>query len=644
MSRRCTVAWVGLLLATGSLLSACGGGGGGGGGGGDAYSISTNSLTFTAMQGGGAPPPQVVNVSVNSGTVYVLTTQSGNGFSYQFQITGATSGVITITPDFPGVAGTFTGAISVRGCSTVNCTGSDVAGSPKTISVTYTISAAPTLSSNPGAIDFVTATGLTPAAKTVNLSLSTGASSWSSVITYPSAPPFWLLVTPPSAPALSQTASVSVNMAGLVAGTYTATITFSAGTVFKVVPVTLTVKDPSVSFVSPYVATTSVGGDVVIRGFGFSNLAAGTLQVQFGGTAATNVSRVSDTEIHATYPGLTAGNKAVTVGDGTITIPIRVGVKLAVVDPPAFAYSAITRTNSPKFAVNLTYDDERKAIYLMDPDNLRIEAYRFTGASWVADLPLSVNFGTGNPRIALSPDGAELLNTFGTNMRRLNPATLGLIGTVVDALPLIGTGGGNLNLLAFANDGNAIGNAYAPATGVSLYRYDMLTQQFAALSSQSDLTNRTIVASGNGATLFLPTFESLIPSFAKPIFTYSASSGNLAQSAVTTTGTGHASVDRIGSKVILTSAESSANQVTRVYNGSLAVLGDLPDSVPPDLRGFVISPDGAFAYAYYSGAGKVRKTIEKIVPVLEHEHREALRRHQCRLDRREPAERLPGQP
>jgi len=395
-------------------------------------------------------------------------------------------------------------------------------------------------------------------------------------------------------------------MAGVPAGTHTATITFSAGSVIKVVPVTLTVKDPSVSFVSPYVATTSVSGDVVIRGYGFSSLAPASLHVNFGGTAATTASITSDTEIHATYPGLAAGNYPVTVDDGTVTLPTRAGVKLAVVDPPAFAYTAILRTNSPAFAVDLIYDGERQAIYFMDPDRNRIEGYRFNGTTWAADTPLIVGGGYQlNPRIALSPDGTELLKTSGNIMSRVNPATLMSIGSV-DAIPLLGTGIVSLNLLAFANDGNAIGNSYAPVSGVSLYRYDMLTQQFSALST-SDFTNRKIVASGNGSVLVLPSFESLIPSFAKPVFTYNSGNGSLTQRSVLTTRSDHVSVDRAGTKVILTNAIASHSPVAEVYDISFGTLvGVLPDSAS-DLMGFVISPEGTKAYAYYSGTGRIRK-------------------------------------
>jgi hypothetical protein len=111
------------------------------------------------------------------------------------------------------------------------------------------------------------------------------------------------------------------------------------------------------------------------------------------------------------------------------------------------------------------------------------------------------------------------------------------------------------------------------------------------------------VASGDGDTLVLPTSEPLAPGFEKPLFTYDASLGTLTQRAVLNTGTENASVSRDGSRFILVNAPNSAQQVTTVYNASFTALGTLP----ADLRGFVISPDGSTAYAYFSGSGLVRK-------------------------------------
>jgi hypothetical protein len=612
---------IALLLAAAVLVSACGGGGGGDGGGGggggglggggggggqDAFSLSSTSATFSATQGGSAPAPQTVLVGVNFGTVFIGTTQSGGQFSHVFQITGPTTGHIVITPAPPTAAGTFTGTITVRGCSTDTCIGGDVAGSPKIINVTYTVSGTPTLTSNPSTVDFQTSTGITPAAKTLNLSSSTGTSGWTRFINYTSGSGNWLDVSPAAAPSLPTTVTLNVTTVP-PAGTHTAIVTFNAGGITRDVPVSLTVSDPRVNFVAPYVVTTATAGvNVILRGFGFSTLAAGTLQVQFGATPAVPASFVSDTEILATLPALDAGTYTISVGDGTLTLPTRTGLKLLVISAPiTFAPVTIDRTLSPSpgFATNLIYDAERQALYLMDPENNRIERYQFqSGTTWTP-ASLETGGGGGNPRIALSPDGTQLLKTSGntTTMSRIDLASFTPMSSA-DAASLLGLGA-HLNLIAFGSDGGAVGSSFAPNTGISLYRYDMLTQQFAALSTQFDMTNRTIVASGNGDRIVLPTFEPLDPAFAKPVFTYDASSGTLTPAAVTTTNTGHASLSRDGLRMILSSAELSASQTVTVYNSSFTALGTLP----PEVRAFVISPDGATAFAYFTSDNTIRK-------------------------------------
>ena len=47
------------------------------------------------------------------------------------------------------------------------------------------------------------------------------------------------------------------------------------------------------------------------------------------------------------------------------------------------------------------------------------------------------------------------------------------------------------------------------------------------MSTQPDMANRNIVASADGDTIVLPTFEPLAPGFFKPVVTYDATAGAL---------------------------------------------------------------------------------------------------------------------
>jgi hypothetical protein len=290
----------------------------------------------------------------------------------------------------------------------------------------------------------------------------------------------------------------------------------------------------------------------------------------------------------------------VTAG-GTLTTR----ANLVVISPPALAADAITRQLPRGGVGNLIYDAQRQALYLVDADNARIERYRFIAASWQADS-FAVGGGGGNIRIALSPDGTELVQTGGNVLARRDATTFApQVGA--DASPLLGPGG-YTNIIAFGNDGRAVGNAGSPSAGNTLYRYHMLNRSFSGLSTQPDMTNRSIVASADGDTLVLPTFEPLAPGFFKPVVTYDATAGALTEhAAVTTGGTEHASVSRDGLRMILVSSPLSASQTTTVYDftggagGTLTARGTLPAG----LSAFVISPDGASAYAYFGGVSPV---------------------------------------
>jgi hypothetical protein len=581
----------GLLLAVGGLLSACGGGGGGDGGGGNdaTYSLSTSTVTFSAIQGAAAPASRIVTVNVTNGTVFIGTSQSANGFVHVFQLTGPNTGEIAITPDTPASAGTFGGTITVRGCSTANCSGGDVSGSPKVINVIYTVSPLSVLSSTPAAVDFLTSTGVAPASKSVALGLSTGPGIFSSSIVYNSGSSGWLVVTPSGV--VPGTATISVSPVP-PAGTHTATATFTAGGVSTAVPVTITVKDPTANFVSPYVAT-SGAGDVIIRGYGFSAVTTG-LQVFFDTNLATSATVVSDTEIRASYSGLTVGSYPITVRNGSLTLPSRAELKLVVVNPPNFGAFSVARNAGVS---RLIYDAERRAIYLTGDG---IERYGFNGTSWIKTalgLGFSLNF------ITLAPDGSELISANISRIARIDPVTFFPL-SLENAVSLVGSGSVYLADIAFANDGTAIGAINLPTLGnPSLYRYDMLTRQFdvlSTLSATSDLGRRIVSASGDGSRLVLPFNDS---SASRNIVLYAAGDRSQTEVSAVTSSTTQASQSRTGSRVILTSFDSMPSQVTTVYDNSFNILGTLPN----DLQGVVISPDGSKAYAYFSATGTIRK-------------------------------------
>jgi len=596
------------LAAAIPFLQSCGGGGGdsgGGGGNSDAFTVSPSSISFTATQGPIAPTGQMVTVTVLRGSVFFgnnTVTQNGGFFTRQ-PITFPTPTTVQffIQPETPFTPGTFTGSVTVRGCSNPTCSGSDAAGSPKIIPITYTVTPFAGLTITPANIDFVTRTGALPAAKTATLAQSSGSALWTSVTNYTSGTTGWL---GPMSGTLNPSDTVTFNVTDAsTAEVREATVTFTAGAFTKTVPVSLVINDPRANFVSPYVVPANSTGNVIIRGYGFSTL-TGPIQVLFGATPATTAFVSSDTEIGATFPALGAGSYPITVKDASTTLPSRPSLKLVAINAPAYSAVAVSRPASPGTVVNLIYDGERQALYLLDANN-RIERYTFVaGTTWNVS-PLTVGNG-GFARMALAPDGTQLVKTNGASpsLEVVDPVTLSssTVAATFSGLPPPAT----LGSIAFANDGGAVGSANAPASGISLYRYDMLTQRFTSLSTFADLTNSMAFASGDGDTLILPTFDPAAPAAFRLPFIYDATAGTFVQGNMSSTQSAHFSLSRDAVnilRVIATGSPFPGAAVTSYTPGAFTLLGTLPAG----LTGFVISPDGFTAYAHFSATNLIRK-------------------------------------
>lgn len=585
------------IVASAVTLVSCGGGGGGGGGSGgasnEAFTVSPSSVSLSAVQAGRSSS-QTLTITATRGSIFIndsKITQSGGFFSRSsLTFTSQTTAQFTITPQSTATPGTFTGSVTIRVCSNPTCDGSDAAGSPKVIPITFSVTPFAGLRMDPPAIDFVTRTGVLPSSKSATIAQSSGSTPWTV-----SGLPSWLSVTPPSG-TLTPAQSLTFNVTNASSpGVQNATVTFTAGALTKDVPVSLVVNAPQANFVAPYVVPAGTAGQVIIRGYGFLTLST-PLQVSFGGTPATAAFVQSDTEIGATYPALAAGSHAITVGNG-IAVPSRSGLKLVAITPPAYSAVTIPRPSSPGNVVDLIYDGERQAVYLLDSNN-RIERYTFASGTWNTSQ-LVVGSG-GNAHLALAPDGTQLIKTNGAapSLEVVDPATLS--STTVAATFTGLASPASLGSIAFANDGNAIGSASGSASGIALYRYDMLLQRFTGLSWDS--TDATAFASGDGDTVILPTFD---PGASNGLpFVYDASAGSILQGNQPVTRSSRLSISRDSAnilRVITSDTVFGAPVVTSYGVGAFTIAGTLPAGV----TGFVVSPDGNTAYAYINNA--VRK-------------------------------------
>jgi hypothetical protein len=393
---------------------------------------------------------------------------------------------------------------------------------------------------------------------------------------------------------------VQIVVSSLATGGYGATVTFTptgGGT-----PVTVVIDEASrpagVNHVSPYVGYAGLADTAILRGSGFASLKSP--QVAFGGTAATSVQVIDDTEIIAGYPALAAGNYAVAVSDSTPkTLASR--ATLVIVTAPTYAYVAIPRDptapNPVYFSDRLIYDPERASLYLYNfndsaslPPSDEVWAYRFAAGQWTSSRLLTFTQSplTGNSSLKLSTDGTVLLRVANSAVDHVDPSS----GTLITTTSLGSTLGQYtvLNRVGATDDGYLLGNAYTPnASAGVMYLYDVLAQAFVPTltpSGPTDFINTDYHASGDGSQIVMSFFGS------QPLYLYNSDSGAYAASALNANAPTIVSVNRTGTRALI---QLNSTQIS-VVNFPSTVYSYLPATPVPNAA--VISPDGTRAYTY----------------------------------------------
>jgi len=185
-------------------------------------SANPSSLTFLQAQGGNAPPSQTITVSSNAGLLNysaIATTVVGSWLSVT-PAGASTPGSVTVSVNGGGLApGTYSGNVTVASIGAAN--------SPLNIPVTLTVGPQQTLTASPTTLTFSHQLGsANPATQTVSLSSSGAAVAYTAAVTTVSGG-VWLGVTPTTG-TTNGTLTISVNPAGLAAGTYSGAVTITA--------------------------------------------------------------------------------------------------------------------------------------------------------------------------------------------------------------------------------------------------------------------------------------------------------------------------------------------------------------------------------------------------------------------------------
>jgi hypothetical protein len=387
-------------------------------------SVTPVSLNF-AGQPGTAFPAQTLTVS-NTGDGSFTWSASSNAPWLSANPTGGTvsasPSIITVSVDAAALStGTHNAAITI--------TASGAQNGPVTVPVTVVISTAPAISVNTNSFNFVALLGGTdPASQSFTITNSGGGTlNWSV-----SDNATWLSLNPTGGSSSGQpgTVTVSVSIAGLNAGSYSAVITVSADGASNsplTIPVTLTVVGPVLSY-NPN--TLSFSGTTTLnpssQTITLSNSGGGSLdwsiisshawltvtptggRLTAGQSASVTVSVATTTMPAMTHFGTLTINADGATGSPA-TIPVTVGVSLG----PALAVSE----NSLSFEA--TVGGPNPASQIITLTNAGGSALNWTASvssAWLSLSPSSgtVTTGTGQTVVSLNITGLSAGTHSGT--------------------------------------------------------------------------------------------------------------------------------------------------------------------------------------------------------------------------------------
>ena len=378
--------------------------------------VTPASLAFSATQDGANPDSKSLVVANTGGGTLSYTATDDAAWLSVTPASGSAPQNLTANVNVGGLAaGTYT--------ATVTVTSAGVQGSPASIPVTLTVAPPPSppqLSVTPASLSFSgTAGGASPAAKSLAVA-NTGGGTLAFTASDDAA---WLAVTPTSGNA-PQSVSVSVNTAGLAAGTYSGTVTITSSGVQgspAAIPVTLTV-DPapapalSVTPSSLSFAAVQGGSNPATKSLAVANTGGGTLSFSVSDDAAwlavtpASGSAPQSLTVSASTAGLTAGTYT-----GTVTVtaigaqgsPASVPVTFTVGPPPALAVAPAS------LSFSATAGGAAPAAKTLDVSNTGGGTLSFTAsddATWLTVTPAS---GTAPQALTVTANPAGLAaNTY----------------------------------------------------------------------------------------------------------------------------------------------------------------------------------------------------------------------------------------
>lgn len=339
---------------------------------------------------------------------------------------------------------------------------------------------------------------------------------------------------------------------------------------------------PVVQFVAPNVAIAGTSGTAIVRGNGFGGYAI--QGVQFGSVAATATTVDSDTELHTTFPALTAGTYPVSLQISAHEGTISTDAELTVVDPATIAAQTLAWPSTVTNVRAIRYDSQHGALVAAtDAGGGEIVRYPYTGGAWGAAGTVAI---ANLQDIAFSINGTELLAATTAGVTSVDPVALTLGSSV--AAPSLPSGAVVKNV-AVTNVNVAILTTSLAGTATPLYAFNIDTDAMTQLNTS--LLNATPGVPGNAEVIAFVQGDSSSTT-ARNLYTLDASGGNISTSTITLNQNSVAPVlDRDMTRMVLNGQN--------VYDRQFTLLGKLPETTVA----VALRPDGKRAYTYDSTAG-----------------------------------------
>ncbi len=375
--------------------------------------LSPTTLSFTATRNGANPANQTISLTNGGDGTLSWTASDDQSWLTVTGASGSGNATLTASVDITGLAaGTYNGTITV--------TDSGASNSPQTVAVTLTVNPIQrSIVLSPSSLSFTAIRETNPANQTI--SLTNGGDdtlSWTA-----SSNQSWLTVSPSSGTG-NATLTASVNVSGLTAGSYSATITVTdagASNSPQTVAVTLTVNPIPRSIV---LNPTSLSFSATRAG---ANPASQTVALTNGGDGTLSWTAASNQTWLTVSP--TSGS-----GNATLTASIDITGLAAGTHNATITVTDAEASNSPQtVAVTLTVNPISRSIVL-NPTTLSFSATRLGpnpanqtialsnggdgDLSWTASsnqswLTVSPGSGTGNATLTASVNTSGL--TAGTH-------------------------------------------------------------------------------------------------------------------------------------------------------------------------------------------------------------------------------------